>query len=150
MNDHDRLSDAELFGRAPQHFGLAARRGGVAADNALTPAVPRTIDAEDAKSLRAQPLGKRDAHIGEVSRGAMNEQRRAALFAARRPLNDVDRAAAYLDLLTLFNAPGLNGRERPERGEERGESGKGERHRRAISRLSGAEAVKAPDQPARP
>ena len=75
--------------------------------------------------------------------------------AARRPLNEMDRAAADVDLLadggiTPFDAPGLNGRERPERGEERERKRKGERHRRAISRLSGLEAVKAPDQPARP
>ena len=143
-----------MFGRAPQHFSLAPRRGGVAADNALAPAVPGTVDAQDTKSVRAQPLGQRDAHIGEVSRSAMNEQRHAALLAARRPLNNVDRAAAAVDLLangriTLFNAPGRNGRERPQRRKKRGDSGKGERHRRAISRLR-QEAVKAPDQPARP
>ena len=85
----------------------------------------------------------------------MNEQRPAALLAARRSLNDVDRVAADVDLLadgriTLFNAPGLNGRERPECGEKSGDSGKGERHRRAISRVPGPEAVKVPDQPGRP
>ncbi len=84
----------------------------------------------------------------------MNEQRRAALLAARRPLDDVDRAARHVDLpansrITPLDAPGLNGRERPERGEERGECDEGERHPRAISRLR-PEAVKAPDQPARP
>jgi len=79
---------------------------------------------------------------------------RSSPLAARRPLDDVDRAARHVDLpansrITPLDAPGLNGRERPERGEERGECDEGERHPRAISRLR-PEAVKAPDQPARP
>ena len=52
------------------------------------------VDAENAKTRVREPLGERNEHVGRVAGGAVDEKNRAALFAPRRLVEHVDRAAA--------------------------------------------------------
>ncbi len=127
MGDDDRLGDAEAFRRAPKHVRLALGRCGGAPGDAVAPAVPGAIDAEDAKALRPQSFAERDAHVGAIARGAVQEQRHAALLAFSRLIDDMNGAATDLDALperrkSPFDAPAGDGGEDPQGAQEGGEN----------------------------
>jgi len=97
MNDDDRLSDASARQSFAHHPRLAFGRGGGAREHARAPAMPRTIDAENAKAERGETIGERDAHVREIARRAVDEQNGAAFGAAGSALHDMDRPGAGLD-----------------------------------------------------
>ena len=94
MDDDDRLLDAAVRQRRAQRRGLAGGRGGVRASEAVAPAVAGTIDGEHAKTEGGQAFAQSDVQVGEIARGAVDEQNGAALGRARRPFDDMDCGAA--------------------------------------------------------
>ena len=76
-----------------------------------------TIDGEDAKTERAQTLAQRLIEVGEIARGAMDEQDSATLARLRRPLDDMDG-----DAVRIRRHP-VADRRKPRFDDPRGDSG---------------------------
>ena len=136
MDDDDRPRDAEARQSFAQHLGLPFGRGGGARGRARAPAVSRPIDAENAKAERGETIGEREAHVGEIAGGAVDEQNGAAFGAVRRALDDVDRAGVDWDEFadrrkTPFDAPRLNHREEDEASDQGDEGRDSPDHDRA-------------------
>jgi len=152
MNDHDRLGDAPARQGVAQRPRLEFGRSGGARARAGAPAVPRAVDAEHPKPERGDAIGERDAHVGEIARGAVDEQNRAAFAALRGALDDMDRAGAGLDEFAdrrkaLFDPPRRNMGEQDEADDQGGRR----RDRRDHDRPAGSSgAVTAPGRRGRP
>jgi hypothetical protein len=134
MNDDDRLSDPQCLRRPAQGVGLQRWRRERASADAGAPAMARTVCADDAEALVAQPLAKRDEYVGRVAGGAMNQERSAALLSPRGALKDVDRAAADIHARTRLriarlDPPRFHGREACERHDDEDDDEKRDRHR---------------------
>ena len=99
MSDDEGVFDAQARQRGADETRLAGRVGGVGAA-AVAPAVARAVDGDDAKTKRGQPCAQRDAQVGLVARGAMQQQNGGARRARWPRIGQMQPALGQRDELS--------------------------------------------------